>query len=75
MSKPYTYILDHVLWEKKEHGSHSRLTLEALTEGITGEKSDKEEVGEEHTTRYIYDLTCVYPQLASETTDGEFSGL
>lgn len=67
----YTYTVDHVLWEKKEHGSRSRLTLEALAEGKTEENTEKEEEGEEHTTRYIYDLTCVYPQLASETTDGE----
>ena len=67
----YTYTVDRVLWEKKEHGSRSRLTLEALAEGKTEENAEKEEEGEEHTTRYIYDLTCVYPQLASETTDGE----
>ena len=66
-----SYTVDRVLWEKKEHGSRSRLTLEALAEGKTEENAEKEEEGEEHTTRYIYDLTCVYPQLASETTDGE----
>lgn len=67
----YTYTVDRVLWEKKEHGSRSRLTLEELAEGKTEENAEKEEEVEEHTTRYIYDLTCVYPQLASETTDGE----